>query len=178
MAQVNYQEVGEQVTIARPSEALHKLRALVAAVRVVETYGEGGERREVEGRGGEGRGRRGGKGRGRRGGEGRGGEGRGGEGGEGRGGEGRGGEGRGDVGSFQGNSDSADGAWATPPLPLPPCPSPSPSHHAPPAMPLLAVPPPAVSIDLTHELTQALLQQTQPTDSQGRTTIAMLYANW
>lgn len=41
MAQVNYQEVGEQVTIARPSEALHKLRALVAAIRVVETYGEG-----------------------------------------------------------------------------------------------------------------------------------------
>ena len=76
MAQVNYQEIGEQVTIARPSEALHKLRALVAAVRVVETYGEGGEGREVEGRGGEGRGRRGGKGRGR--------------------------EGRGDVGSFQG----------------------------------------------------------------------------
>ena len=39
MAQVNYQEVGEQISIARPSEALHKLRALMAAVRVVETYG-------------------------------------------------------------------------------------------------------------------------------------------
>lgn len=36
----------------------------------------------------------------------------------------------------------------------------------------------AVNIDLTHELTQALLQQTQPTDSQGRSTIAVLYANW
>ena len=91
VAQVNYQEVGEQVTIARPSEALHKLRALVAAIRVVETYGEGcgkgrgGEGRGREGKGGEGRG--GGKGEevGR---EGRGGEGRGGEGGEGRGGEG------------------------------------------------------------------------------------------
>ena len=55
MAQVNYQEVGEQVTIARPSEALHKLRALVAAIRVVETYGEGWGK----GRGGEGRGREG-----------------------------------------------------------------------------------------------------------------------
>ena len=49
VAQVNYQEVGEQVTIARPSEALHKLRALVAAIRVVETYGEGWGK----GRGGE-----------------------------------------------------------------------------------------------------------------------------
>ena len=58
MAQVNYQEVGEQVTIARPSEALHKLRALVAAIRVVETYGEGwGKGRGGEGRRGEGRGR-------------------------------------------------------------------------------------------------------------------------
>ena len=50
VAQVNYQEVGELVTIARPSEALHKLRALVAAIRVVETYGE--ERGEEVGRNG------------------------------------------------------------------------------------------------------------------------------
>ena len=105
MAQVSYQEVGEQVSIARPSEALHKLRALMAAVRVVETYG----------------------------------------------------------GFLWKKLGSADSTWCTgypPPLPSP----------------WLSLT--AVSIDLTHELTQVLLQQTQPTDSRGGTTIAMLYANW
>nr|WEL12754.1 NCK-associated protein 1 [Halisarca dujardinii] len=35
-----------------------------------------------------------------------------------------------------------------------------------------------VNIDLTPELNQVLLQQTQPLDAQGRPTIASLYANW
>ena len=129
VAQVNYQEVGEQVTIARPSEALHKLRALVAAIRVVETYGEGW--------------------------------------GKGRGGEGRGGEGRGRDGFCIRRAVAVVIECGAELLAFPPLP---PRPHL--SVPL------SVSIDLTHELTQVLLQQTQPTDSRGGTTIAMLYANW
>jgi NCK-associated protein 1 len=35
-----------------------------------------------------------------------------------------------------------------------------------------------VNIDMTPELNQVLLQQTQPQDAQGKPTIAALYANW
>ena len=35
---VSYQEVGENINIARPSEVLHKLKALIAAMRTLESY--------------------------------------------------------------------------------------------------------------------------------------------
>ena len=35
-----------------------------------------------------------------------------------------------------------------------------------------------MSVDLTHELNQVMLQQTQPLDCKGNPTIAALYANW